>query len=87
MKSKIGAILLALALLGFGAHMLFVPSEYANMQEARISGRNAALKRAFAWVVDTIGAVPTGLILVAGGGVIGFMVVRPKPTSDPTAEM
>jgi hypothetical protein len=76
MRSKIGGIILALVMLGFGGHMLIAPSEYADTSEVNTGGRRGAIKKLFVWVIDTIGPVPTGLILVAGGGLVGFATLR-----------
>jgi hypothetical protein len=83
MKGKIGGLLIALVLLGLGGHMLYAPKEYSDTSSANTSGRKAIYKKALKWSIDNVGVMPTGLILAAGGGLVGFVTLKPK--RDPEA--
>jgi hypothetical protein len=82
MKGKIAGILIALVLLGLGGHMLYAPAEYSDTSTAKTSGRNALYKKALKWSIENVGVMPTGLILAAGGGLIGFITIKPKRDAE-----
>lgn len=82
MKGKIGGILIALVLLGLGGHMLYAPAEYSDTSKANTSGRKAIYKKALKWSIENVGVMPTGLMLAAGGGLIGFITLKPRRDAE-----
>lgn len=75
MKAKLFSLIIALAMLGLGGHMIAEPLKY-DMTNADTSGRRAVHKKAFAMVVNTIGARPTGAVLVACGAGLVLLTLR-----------
>jgi hypothetical protein len=78
MKAKLGGLLVALVMLGFGGHMLASPADYTNIDSSKMSGRNASLKKLLAEGVNAVGPMPSAIILLGAGAFVGFLTLRSK---------
>jgi hypothetical protein len=82
MKAKLVGLLVALVMLGFGGHMLASPAEYTNLDTSKMSGRHAVVKKLIGQTVNTIGVMPSAIILLGSGALLGFLNLKSRASAS-----
>ena len=78
MKAKLCGLLVALVMLGFGGHMLASPAEYTDIDTSKMTGRRASVKKFIGETVNSLGVMPSAIILLGSGALVGFLTLKSK---------
>jgi hypothetical protein len=77
LRQRIGGLIFAIVMLGFGGHMTYAPAEYERVP-IRTTGRRALEGQAFAYVTERVGARPIGIIFVGAGAFVSYLALKPR---------